>query len=207
MDKRKACKAHNVLNPDPAVEIEDPKELIKALDVQKPLLALYLPTLNPDVSIYDSATSLDTGSPRFLSSPKLVQSLDFSLTISVIQDQSGQIYGLLVDRNEPQPLVQQIVAGRTANNTEVPDGCFRKVACVGQSEVKLTFTGLKKYKRYAVWLAGENDLPGFPTRMQEKDVRMVLATTGKEAEGVLVSEVMLVDAGWSVCLGLLALVW
>jgi hypothetical protein len=197
-----------ILNIDPEVDIGEPGDLVKSLDLRKSLLHAYLPTLDTSKTIYDSITSLKNDTPHFLSSPKLIHSDETSLTISVIMDQSGRIHGVLVDRNDPKPLAQQIRAGWTANNTEVPAEYYQSVTCISHYLVKLRFTGLEKYRRYAVWLAGENDLPGFPMSMLDKDVRAVLATTGKATQGVMGIEVLLSDEGWRAIIGLLAvLAW
>ena len=190
-----------LLTTDRAQEIGSPLSQIALLDQRMATLQAFLPGLDPAVSVSATASEVRSASPQFIVGPRVLSASLTSAAIAIVQDQAGKIYAVLLNRSASRPSNEQIVNGLDGANQIVPANRYQVSYCLNASQSVLEFKDLEPYRRYRAWLAGENDLPGFPLRTTDDNVVYLNLTAGKkrsDREEVTIFRTMGDRAGWLV---------
>jgi hypothetical protein len=187
---------------DPGYDLGDPQDLVKALDQKKSLMSAYLPELCQSVSISESTYVQSPDYPEFIYNPRVVGFSNSTVTVEAVLSIAGAIHAVVLEESAPRPSALQIVNGLDSTNTKVDEPYYEKSICYKQQAASLKFRHLSFFKRYTVWLAGTNDYPGYPTIMNDTDVRSLNFTAGKSYSPIKETEIFatLSDSGlwlWS----------
>ena len=193
-----------ILSADRTQNVIEPVKQVAILDQNKDLLAAFLPSFDPTQTIASTAAELNVTSPLFLYRPKVVVATNTTLSISLIQDSAGFIYGVALNRHADPPRAEQILQGLDANNLPVSAGHFQSTPCVNQTMATLKFTHLEPFRRYRVWFAGVNNMPGYPQVTSDADVVYVNVSAGRKETAIETPVVLYGYDDWAVGLKLAA---
>jgi hypothetical protein len=190
-----------LLTTDRSQEIGSPLAQIALLDQRKATLKIFLPDLNAETSIGTTAYEVKSTTPQFIMPPRVLFVSPTSVSIGVVQDQAGTIYAVLLNRTAARPSSEQIVNGLDGGNGPVSEGRYQVEYCLNGTMSVVNFDNLDPFRRYRVWIAGKNDLPGFPKTTAEEDVVYLNLTAGKklaDKEERTILKAMSEGAGWMV---------